>query len=338
MSASKPARKLGPYLNRVQNYGEEMVRRELESIAVRHGWRVYPGFKLTTLVDPKPPGISIESWTRATRQHLDFVVADRDRFPVFAVELDGKTHRTPEMIALDRIKDLVCQEAGLDLLRIESSSLKQLNDGRTVIEYLIDAHCAAEESGAPYSVHECDDSCLNPDGPDCVPGEVTDYRHYDFYLEGGRFIFPNYLVADANRVIFKATIDGLLASSKLTQCGFMRKDGWIEALAWVSAHQGGYVFQSVQVRDYDFPSLEPSQLAMDLCLLDIAQSIQRLQDGEPVIMREKEVTRHFRELSGLIVDPGSGGAMLCFSGVREVGGHHCPWPPACSYLCAPFLS
>jgi Protein of unknown function (DUF2726) len=104
------------YLRRLQTRTEHQVGSALtKSVTRRREWQVHRAVKMTSVID-RAPSVTRADWNRATRQHLDFLVTDENRNPVFAVELDGATHRQAEMIALDQVKDRVCQAAGLDLL------------------------------------------------------------------------------------------------------------------------------------------------------------------------------------------------------------------------------
>ncbi|QSB17002.1 DUF2726 domain-containing protein [Natronosporangium hydrolyticum] len=271
-------------------------------------------------------------WATATRQHLDFVVT-KDLLPIFAVELDGQTHRSSDAVRRDRIKDKVCASVQLDLLRITSRSLDKIRDGRTIIEYLIDAYASARRLGRSYWVHECDAGCgVHPDQPDCIP-EVIDYRHLNAKLRGGRLTFPNDITGDARRDITLAVLDGLLADWNLKSFTFERCDGWTEAWAWLPVRSGGYLFERVEVRRHQFPSLDPCDLAMDLCWIDLADDTRRLANGEPVIHRSIDITRRFNKLAASrSVLRTSGQVEHCTVGGTWLNDHYCLWPPACSAL------
>lgn len=86
-------------------------------------------------------GITHEQYTYALRGHFDFVVYRHDRdalrdLPQFAVEFDGRQHRTDgRQIARDRLKDTICEQLGLPLVRAREPALKQVGD-QALLEWL----------------------------------------------------------------------------------------------------------------------------------------------------------------------------------------------------------
>lgn len=62
-----------------------------------------------------------------------------------AIELDDPTHLTADGRRRDRMKDAVCEAAGFELLRIESSALRPGPRGRRLVEYLIDARAYCQD-------------------------------------------------------------------------------------------------------------------------------------------------------------------------------------------------
>ncbi len=112
----------------------------------QHGnYVVFLGFKLSIVIYEPPKGFSQQSpeWNYATRAHFDFVVCHAEtHLPEFAIELDDPTHWTnPEAQRRDRMKNALCEAAGFEVLRIESSTLSvsPKTGNRRLIEYLIDA-------------------------------------------------------------------------------------------------------------------------------------------------------------------------------------------------------
>ncbi|WP_416211480.1 DUF2726 domain-containing protein [Frankia sp. Cas3] len=118
----------------------------LTSIVEHHGARILPSVKLSQVIDQRPAGVTAEQWNYATRAHFDFVVCDAaTSVPDFAVELDDPTHDRPDRQRHDRMKEAICEAAGLELLRIESSAFAPGPRGRRLVEYLIEAraYCKA---------------------------------------------------------------------------------------------------------------------------------------------------------------------------------------------------
>jgi len=92
-----------------------------------------------------------------------------------------------------------------------------------------------------------------------------------------------------------------------------------------------YLFQPTEIRNYQFPSLDPCALAMDLCLLNLAYDLDRLRRGNPVIVREAEITRRFKRMEmQLRVNESQSGTYHCAAGGScDISGF-CLWHPRCS--------
>ncbi|MEE9272454.1 MAG: DUF2726 domain-containing protein [Robiginitomaculum sp.] len=56
---------------------------------------------------------------RIKSRHVDFALCDNDGQFICVVELDGQAHTKPENILVDRFKDTIFQNAGLDLYRVK---------------------------------------------------------------------------------------------------------------------------------------------------------------------------------------------------------------------------
>jgi hypothetical protein len=120
----------------------------------QHGnYVVFPGFKLSTITYEPPRGFSRQppEWHYATRAHFDFVVCHTETHLLeFAIELDDPTHwRNLEAQRRDRMKNALCEAAGFELRRIESSalSISSRTGNWCLIGYLIDAW----EQGTGYA-------------------------------------------------------------------------------------------------------------------------------------------------------------------------------------------
>ena len=119
---------------------ERRAKAVLDEVFAHKGSLIFPGVKLSQVIRRRPPAVSGEQWSYATRAHFDFAVCDAGTYiPDFAVELDNASHRRPDAWRRDRMKDAVCEAAGFDLLRIDSRALDRGPGGRRLVEYLIDA-------------------------------------------------------------------------------------------------------------------------------------------------------------------------------------------------------
>ena len=105
----------------VLNPGEQVLYRELLKRVA--GSRVLLAPKMRVLDSLEPglvPTLMQQERDYAFRAHFDMVLVDQESFrPVAAVELDGATHENdPVTLARDRLKNSLCEKAGLPLIRV----------------------------------------------------------------------------------------------------------------------------------------------------------------------------------------------------------------------------
>ena len=68
-------------------------------------------------------GVSTEEYSFALRSHFDFIIADADWRPLFAVEFDGSCHQTLDARRRDNLKNGLCERFHLPLLRVNANYL-----------------------------------------------------------------------------------------------------------------------------------------------------------------------------------------------------------------------
>lgn len=122
---------------RILNFREPEVDIILRQQLAKEGYRVLPKVGLSDALakdhDDHLPQREFDYFTRA---HLDFLVT-RDNMPVFAVEFDGAHHFIDDRtIENDVIKNRLCKEAGLPLLRITSTEVEEY-DKLTLLDYML---------------------------------------------------------------------------------------------------------------------------------------------------------------------------------------------------------
>lgn len=61
-------------------------------------------------------------FAKISQKHLDFLICDSDLRPLFAIELDDKSHKMAATQARDQFKDALFQNAGLPLYRVPTAS------------------------------------------------------------------------------------------------------------------------------------------------------------------------------------------------------------------------
>ncbi|MDV6376269.1 DUF2726 domain-containing protein [Deinococcus arenicola] len=100
----------------------EQVFFEVLEAALPPGYRVFPNVRLNDLfLITAAPQRRQGTYARLRDKHVDFLVVSLpDHRPVFAIELDGKSHDHATQQHRDAVKDTAFRSAGLPLLRLRA--------------------------------------------------------------------------------------------------------------------------------------------------------------------------------------------------------------------------
>ena len=103
------------------NSSEEVVFRELKSIADDNSFVAFAKPRLLDVLE-KERFLTSAEFSMFSSAHFDFLLTDQNHAPLLAIEYDGPTHLSEAQIQRDKIKNLLCLESGLPLIRISASS------------------------------------------------------------------------------------------------------------------------------------------------------------------------------------------------------------------------
>jgi hypothetical protein len=247
---------------------------------------VQPDVKLSQLVHRRPPGVTTHQWNSALRTRFDFVVCDaRGYAPLFAVEFDDPAGRRADSERDERMKNAVCDAVGLELLRIESATLRPGSDGRRIVEYVIDARTFMEST-----LEREEASDLLPDGP-------LNYRDIIGRLPDGRSGFVNDLGALARVAAVDAYAGRQLTDPIIRGLHVCWKDGPAEGWAWVEVRDRRCIFERARLWQHRFScGVDPGRLAEDLATAAIGQWLKTLGTAEPVLRDRADIKHAFEEL------------------------------------------
>jgi very-short-patch-repair endonuclease len=120
------------------NKSEEIVLRELEAIAGDNGLRVFAKPRLSDVIVKGKTRLSAREFDFYTRAHVDFAVADETSKPIMVVEYDGRYHTQSQQVERDKIKDSLCVDAGLRILRINANHVTRLYRGISVLRWIVE--------------------------------------------------------------------------------------------------------------------------------------------------------------------------------------------------------
>ena len=166
---------------RILNFREPQVDSILQRQLTDEGYRILAKVGLSdALAKDRNDHLSSREFGYFTRAHLDFLVT-RDNMPVFAVEFDGAHHFLDEQtIENDVIKNRLCKQAGLPLLRVTSSEIEE-HDRITLLDYMLMRYIAWGHE-YPSIRQEIDEfaATIGPDyDPDNLAVDLDPSFHFD---------------------------------------------------------------------------------------------------------------------------------------------------------------
>ena len=121
----------------VNNY-EMITYEKLESACQAGDARVYTKVRVKDAIPIDKSGVSKEQYSFALMSHFDFVITDKEWNILFAVEFDGASHATAKGIRNDTLKDGLCEQFGLPLLRINANHLNYKFAQWDLLSYFVD--------------------------------------------------------------------------------------------------------------------------------------------------------------------------------------------------------
>jgi hypothetical protein len=293
----------GPWLRPILPLGEHAARVAHSEIFERGGWVVQPDQRLSQIVHRRPPGVTAHQWSSASRTHFDFVVCDaRTYTPVFAVTLDDPIQGASGAARTDRMTNAVCATVGLELLRIESSALRQGSHGRRILEYVIDARNFMDASdtmvGDPTAIGATAIDFAGSAARAGSPGEQPlSFRDIVGRLPDGRSGFVNDLGAVARAAAVEVYVSRQLADPIIRGLHVRWKDGPAEGWGWIEVREGLCIFERTRVWRHRLScGIDPGQLAEDLAAVAIGERLKTLGTAEPVLHEKAQLGRDFDQL------------------------------------------
>ncbi|EMS96695.1 hypothetical protein H009_15763 [Agrobacterium tumefaciens str. Cherry 2E-2-2] len=120
-------------LRKFRNHSEDRLQQQMRPAIERHGAELHEKVRVADVIDIKELK-NFRLGTYALQSHFDFVLIDEDHMPVVAIEFDGPGHTT----ANDELKNSICRQANLPLIRIHSfEEVREVNQ-MTLARYLVE--------------------------------------------------------------------------------------------------------------------------------------------------------------------------------------------------------
>ncbi|MEC1177243.1 DUF2726 domain-containing protein [Metasolibacillus meyeri] len=127
------------------NKYEKVTYEKLEKVCVNVNASVFPKVRLADIFPITNSGISNEEYSFALKSHFDFTIYDnKSSQPLFAVEFDGKSHRTEIQKSRDEIKNRLVKRFNLPLLRINSLYLEEKYRNLDLLSWCVEVWFLAE--------------------------------------------------------------------------------------------------------------------------------------------------------------------------------------------------
>lgn len=227
-------------VQRVINRSEEVVYRELDRIADDNGLRVLSKTRMSDVIDKGRTHLTQRAFDYFTRAHFDFVILDPEFQPLMVVEYDGPMHADARQMERDRIKNDLCREAGLGMLRINDRHVTKLYRGMTVLRWIVEVTELAKHFESAQ-----------------MSGQIPLDEPFDpaSFVSIGETSFPYWLSAPATRAIH-AFDKKLGPDAKFGWASFDGRDGEDTAGRLSYLWFNGQVLWSViavRRQDLDFP-------------------------------------------------------------------------------------
>jgi hypothetical protein len=256
------------------SFGERATDKVLQEAADRNGVRVFPKVGVADALDIGSSGLSDQEFRYATRAHFDFVVAEPEGKPYFAVEFDGPLHRTDAATtARDRMKDSIADRLGLPVIRIGADFLHTV--GRhTLLGWLIDlwfmqqAYYEAQERG---------------EVPDDEPFVYSSF--YDMTSEGK--LAPAFDFTVEARIGIERAYERSVTAARFPETvrpWSYGDDEYATNFAILPLSGGGFLIGEGRCRVLTRTSgpmpVGPAEIAHDLARLDLAKKLDAVERGD----------------------------------------------------------
>jgi hypothetical protein len=123
------------FLNRSESRALDL----LESVFGGTLWAVYAKTRVADVIEPSPDERPmLPEGNMLEYGHFDFVIINRSAaMPVFVIEFDGPSHNDPVQRRRDATKSLLCERAGLPLLRVTADDIAP-REQTTMLEWLVE--------------------------------------------------------------------------------------------------------------------------------------------------------------------------------------------------------
>jgi hypothetical protein len=276
------------------NEQEQVTDQALREVADKHGLRICPKVALSEALDIDRAGLTGRVKNYALKASFDFVVADeRTALPEFAVEFDGQRHHDDSStIQRDGIKNGLCRQLGLPLLRIDAHWLLEIRKF-TVLGWLIEVRKMYEgwlEAEAEGQV---------PPGEDFMYWGIVELDD-----DGHIADMPYDLCWKVRGYMGDALRRGVTEHFSPETIRGKDERGYTVVHAILPLASGGYLIETVRTWTFNLPPVDAYELAQDVATVLVAESLRKYELSEKVPASREVLASLRRRTEGWIREGG----------------------------------
>ncbi|GAB6275382.1 MAG: hypothetical protein STSR0004_22490 [Peptococcaceae bacterium] len=172
--------RLKKMFKKLLNIPEKTTHRKLKDICNQYDAAVFAKVRLADVLPVENSGITDSEFRFALQSHFDFVIADLDTMPLFAVEFNGKHHEQKIQKERDRKKISLCKRFEFPLLKITSKFLSDTYRSMDILTWFIEVWFLKEEF---YKQQEAGNIPYDePFDPMNIMYDPTKQEHFPFWL------------------------------------------------------------------------------------------------------------------------------------------------------------
>lgn len=262
-----------PGLRRILTDGESKVDRVLDEYARENGYRLLLKPRFRDVIDVDDMHLTGRERNFTFTAHFDFIAADAaTSLPILAIEYDDARHRTdPEQRERDKIKDRLCQAAGLPMLRVDSQFARR--EGRwRVLGYILEMHEVGKAFHAAQQAGQ-------------VPWDEP-FIH-NLIIDMSNSSRPTFTGLDQAALERLSDLRG--AGTIGPYGGWWRDvDGQIEACCVLDLLNGQFISSLVSIRKFAIEGISARAVADELATAELGWLMQRYEAGEPVALSAQQ--------------------------------------------------
>ncbi len=262
-------------LKKIMNRSEALTRKHLSQICNNHNVSVYPKVRLADIFPIEGSGISNELYSFALKAHFDFIVADSDESPLFAVEFDGVQHESEKQQERDIKKDTLCETFELPLLRITSEYINKEYEHMNLLSWLIETWFALDDYNKAKARGEIDyyDSFSHV-AVLSVPGREENY--------------PLWLSRKVRGKLFNLGIQRKIQDIIPSFIVWADEpNNLYHGIAWIKIDESTTAIAKTQIKNQNFP-VPIFELLTDMVTIQLYDTLKEiLNDERPPVLHEE---------------------------------------------------